>query len=183
MPSSSAAHAEDLVRPRNWRRVDAWHECEVAPCGEAGGLSWNYWSSIAHSELPRAPDLGDCLVSRPKPFRLVIWEPLLTKSPGPHLASPHCCYINTVIFYHAPYRVSPWVKLYRANGHWHHNGSPGHFEEWDSIETRFTWDERVEFEGDIFQIGGGSVRWAHEAGKPRRWWMRRSARRIRGEVQ
>jgi hypothetical protein len=172
----TVSFSEHETRPHSWRRVDAWDASEVAPCGEAGGLRWDFCRAIFHGE--RAPDLGDCLVSRPRPFRLVIWEPLLTKAPGPPLAQAYCCYINTVIFYHSPHRVSPWIKLYQANGRWHRNSSPGHFEEWDQIEFRFCWDERVEFDGDIFEVGGGRVLWTHQPGKPRRWWMRHGARRI-----
>lgn len=148
--------------------------CERQPCGDAGGLGWHY-----HRRLGLVQELSDCLVIRPKPFRLVIWEPLPTNAPGPHLAKPHCCYIRTIIFYHAPYVVSPWVKVFRANGRWHHNGSAGHFEEWDQIETRMGFDDIVSFEGERFDVSGGTVVWSHQAGQRRRWWMRYSARRVR----
>jgi hypothetical protein len=169
-------------RPRLWRDRQASDECELAPSGTRGGLTWIYWHQCLREPIASAPNLDDCLVARPKPFRLVIWEPLLTKAPGPHLAAPYCCYIKTVIFYHRPYIASPWIKLYEANGRLRSNGSPGHFEEWDHVETRLTWDEQLEFEGEIFEVGGGVVLWGHQPGEPRRWWMRRGARRVQEEA-
>lgn len=159
-------------RPRLWRAIDAWSEHEVRPCGVRGELGW--------LGPPPAPDLSDCLVARPRPHLLAICEPIITKAPGPHLAQPWCCYINTVIFYHRPYIVRPWRKIYESRGRLTHC-SPG-FEEWDQIKTRFTWDECVSFKGDVFQVSGGRVLWANAPGEPRRWWMRRGARRIRQEL-
>jgi hypothetical protein len=159
-------------RSRLWRERDAYEETDLAPSGEAGGLIPRCWRINAI-----APDLSDCLVVRPRPFRLTIWEPLLTKAPGPHLARTYCCYIQTVIFYHRPYIKSPWVKLFRTHRGWSHNGSPGHFEEWDQIETRLASDHVVEFEGELFTLGGGRVMWVNAPGQPRRWWMRHQARR------
>lgn len=99
-----------------------------------------------------ARDLSDCLVSRSKPWRLEIWEPLHTTAPGPAKAQAYCCYIQTVIFY-----------------------TPGTCDKLDQIETRLAWDDIVSFDGDDFEIGGGTVIWADD-----RWWMQRWARRIDG---
>ena len=134
------------------------------------GLSWVY-SGYAFRGPPA--DISDCLVERPRPWLLTIWEPLPTKAPSPPKAAPFCCYLNTVIFYHSPYIVRPFARIYSLN-----NGrlswcKPAGFEEWDKIETRFHWDDKVRFEGDHFEIGGGTVLWAK-----RRWWMRRGARRL-----
>jgi hypothetical protein len=115
--------------------------------------------------------LDDCLVSRPRLFSLVIWEPLLTKAPAPPKAKPYCCYIRTVIFYHSPYIVWPWPRLYRANGRLCRDSGPT-FLQWDQVETRLTGDDLIEFEGELFEVGGGSVVWARK-----RWWMVRGARR------
>lgn len=173
---------ENMRRPAGWCRVDAWDECSVAPCGEAGQLRWRYASGVGiYDERKQgAPDISDCLVAMPKRFRLVVWEPLLTDAPGPHLCSPYCCYINTVIFYHSPYIKSPWVKLYQSNGRWRSNGSPGRFEEWDQVETRLTWDDQLIYRGLVFEKGGGLVLWTHRPGDPRgrRWWMRHGLRRM-----
>lgn len=130
-------------------------------------------STYPYREL--SSDLSDCLVARPKPWLLEISEPLLTKAPAPPKARPHCCYINTVIFYHFPLIKSPWVKLFRIrDGSVESNSSAGHFEEWDSVRTRLQWDDVVEFEGESFAITGGSVVW-----KSRRWWMEHGARRLK----
>jgi len=140
---------------------------ERKPCGVTG------LQPIVRSLGQAPPALDDCLVSRPRPWLLVIWEPLLTKAPAPPKAEPFCCYIKTVIFYHSPYIVRPWKRLYRGAGDRLRACRAG-FEEWDKIETRLTWDDLVVFNGETFQIGGGTVVWAK-----RRWWMRRGARRYR----
>lgn len=134
----------------------------------AAGLSWVF-SGYAFRGPPT--DISDCLVERPRPWLLIIWEPLLTKAPSPPKAAPFCCYINTVIFYCSPYIVRPWRRIYRSGARLEH--CRGGFEQWDQIETRFHWDDRVAFQGDRFEITGGTVLWAK-----RRWWMRRGARRI-----
>jgi hypothetical protein len=123
----------------------------------------------------RHPGLDDCIASKARDWLLVMWEPLHTKAPGPSRASPYCCYLRTVIFYHSPHIVSPWVTFYRDNRGALKRGSDGgrSFVQWDEIETRLNWDDAVEFEGEVFRIGGGSVVWA-----AKRWWMRRQARRI-----
>jgi hypothetical protein len=148
------------------RGTRRWTEdADRRPGGVAGldPVSWRW------RDDPR-PDLGDCLVLRPKPFRLVIWEPLRTKAPAPPKAAPWCCYLRTVVFYHAPFIVRPWSKPW-------HNGSrwkairPG-FEQWDQIETRLSCDDVVSLEGELFLLGGGRVVWAR-----RRWRMVHGARR------
>lgn len=123
---------------------------EFVPMGVAGGLT-----HLPVGFQRTVHDLSDCLVTRPRPFRLVIWEPLPTKAPAPPKAQAFCCYINTVIFYHFPYIVRR-----------------GAFIEWDQIRTRTLWDDLLEFEGERFTIGSGTVLW-----KRRRWWMLRHARR------
>lgn len=143
---------------------------EREPCGDTGLAMLSRFNAKGHIGSTVA-DLSDCLVSRPRPWLLVIWEPLPTKAPGPHLAQPHCCYIKTVIFYHRPYIVG-WPRGYRDRaGQFHRDGNGG-FIEWDKIETRLTWDDVVEYQHAEFAIGGGRVVWSH-----RGWWMLRGARR------
>lgn len=101
----------------------------------------------------------------------MIWEPLATNAPAPPKAAPHCCYRNTVIFYHSPYIPA------LAKSHWRDGGGrirtgKGGWQEWGKVEDRFLWDDVVEFAGERFVIGGGTVVWAGC-----RWWMRRGARR------
>ncbi|WP_146226105.1 hypothetical protein [Phyllobacterium leguminum] len=47
------------------------------------------------------------------------------------------------------------------------------FEEWDRIEYRLANEDIVEFGGEQFVVGGGSVLW-----KKGRWWMVHHARRF-----
>jgi hypothetical protein len=146
---------------------------ERRPCGIAGGLGWQYWSRYLDRQ---APDISDCLVSRPKPWILVIWEPIKTLAPSPARCSPHCCYANSVIFYARPHVKREWHKIWRSRSGQLHADKPGAFETYDQVETRFNWDDVVTFEGDRFEIGGGHVEWARK-----RWWMCRGARRRRAE--
>lgn len=144
---------------------------ERSPCG-VPGLTWCGASAPFDT---RAPDLSDCLVSRPRPWWLVIWEPLPTKAPSPAVAQPYVCYACTVIFYARPYVERPWKKRWRDGSGRLRADSAG-FEEFDRIETRLRWDDVVAFEGEAFVIGGGFVRRGTHSGTPR-WWMCRTARR------
>lgn len=122
-----------------------------------------------------APDLSDCLVEHDpdRPWLLTIWEPLNTKAPAPPKAAPHCCYARTVIFYHFPHIVGPVVGGWRDKAGVFHRDRTGGFVEWDQIEYRLRWDDRVRFGADTFQVGAGQVVW-----RRRRWWMVHGARRV-----
>ncbi len=144
---------------------------ERHPCGIAGGLSPLYNRQFPFKETWQR-DLSDCLVSRPKPWILVIWEPLLTKAPAPPKVRPWCCYSQTVIFYHAPYIPALGASYWRSSAGELKQTSRG-FEEWDKIDYRLAWDDVVEIERERFTVGGGTVLW-----KRRRWWMLHSARRL-----
>jgi hypothetical protein len=171
-----------LTRPYS-RRLDAWSEAELAPCGEPNQLRWHYWTAHGIREgcerMSDAPDISQCLTLAIGRNRLVVWQPLPTKAPGPHLTSPLCCYLQTVIFYVRPYVVNRFKRW------WYHDAKKqwcesytGNFFEWDSIETPLGWNDRVEYQGEIFEVGGGRVIWTHLAGQPRRWWMRSHFRRV-----
>lgn len=142
---------------------------ERAPCGAPGLIEV---STFAGRERAGRIDLSDCLVSRPAPRRLVIWEPLPTKAPSPALAQPFCCYIQTVIFYLRPYILRPWKRRWRDRSG-RLRACSAAYEEWDKVETRLTHRDVVEFEGEQFDIWGGTVKWARG-----RWWMCRTARRL-----
>lgn len=119
------------------------------------GLTPSRWNRFfPHKE--GFTDLDDCLVSRPRPWRLEIWEPMSVNAPGPREALPWCCYIQTVIFYTNPDR---WAD--------------GRMDEIARIETRLAWDDVVHFAGEDWEVGGGEVKWRN--GK---WWMHRWARRL-----
>ena len=141
----------------------------------------------------RRPDLSDCFVIRHfveadpmylRPARRVdhlidVWEPLPTNAPGPALAQPFCCYASTIIFYARPY--APSVRL--DHSRWRDGivrTSARGFGEYDRIDYRLRWEDVVEYGGDRFMIGGGTVIWAARAGDPvgRRWWMHHGARRM-----
>lgn len=159
---------------RFWSPKRAGHpvtwEAEIRPCGRTG------LRSLGRPNVPPI-DCSDMLVSRPRPWWLVIWEPLPTKAPGPHLAAPYCCYIRTVIFYFRPY-ICGFSRPWRGAGGRLRPGTRGSFIEWDKFETRLTWDDVVVFDGEEFVIGGGGVRWAPAPdGGRRQWWMLRHARR------
>lgn len=148
---------------------------ERIPLGVHGLSSISLRMEHPAFEFPFGPkvDLSDCLVVRPVPFRLVIWEPLKTKAPAPPKASPHCCYIQSVILYHFPYvqnRFKRWWK--DGEGRWRESKT-GSFVEWDQVQYRLGWDDRVSFDGEEFEVGGGRVVWAK-----RRWWMCHKARRV-----
>jgi hypothetical protein len=131
--------------------------------------------------MPRK--LGDDFIlyrDAARPWLLTIWEPLRTKAPGPHLSRAYCCYIKTVIFYYRPYVIRPYIKLcLDCRGRWFADSPRGMgYEQWDSIETFFTWDDRIAFAGDVYVVGGGTVLWTNEPDRGRRrWWMKRNARR------
>lgn len=146
---------------------------EAEPCGVAGALSFHY--SVGMGRKP-VPDISDVLAVRRKPSLLTIWEPLQTKAPRPPKARAYCCYSNTIIFYHAPYIVWPFPKVYRSGGRLKLDSGPT-FAEWDQIKTRFnSHHDIVLFEGERFAFTGATVLW-----KKRRWWMRYGARIVKDE--
>ena len=108
-----------------------------------------------------------------RPWLLTVWELLPTKAPNPSIAQPYCCYAKTVIFYLRPYVVRPWHRLWVCNGKRLAQKPGGGYEAWDQVETRYTWDDIVEHNGERFAIGGGLVVW-HK----KRWWMKHNARRV-----
>lgn len=121
-----------------------------------------------------APDVSDMRAASPSdsPWLLYIWEPLLTKAPAPPKAAPHCCYIRTVIFYHAPYIIE-LRKRYWRDSMGFIQVSRGGFEQWDQVETRLRHDEIVEFRGERFKVGCGRAHWQR-----RRWWVCHPAMRM-----
>lgn len=157
-----------MTRRTTWSFIE-----ERAPCGEPGAIAWEYWRGMGSGKP--LPDLSDILVSRPCDHMLILWEPLPTKAPGPHLTQPWCCYVNTVIFYVRPH-ITAKPKPWRDREGVLHHGEVGCFYEWDRVETRFGWDALIEHDGWLFKTGGGTVRWAQ-----RRWWMQQWARRERND--
>lgn len=177
---ASARRWSEFRRETGIRRLrnDSFCSEEVRPCGRAGEISWHYYPR--HEDELTDPQLADVLVAELKPWRLLLWEPLPTKAPGPHLALPFCCYLRSVIFYHRPYLVWPYRKRFRTRSGLQANGSDGHFFEWDHIETRLGWEAQILYRGDRFKIGGGRVLWRQHPETGRRgWWMRHWAERER----
>jgi hypothetical protein len=164
----------EFYRGRRKRHDDAYHPQEVAPGGRAGEVSYHHYPG--GWDKPQ-PTIDDVLVAEAKPWLLILWEPLPTKTPGPHLASPYCCYLRTVIFYHRPYIVWPFPKIYESRGRLTMNSGPTFFE-WDQIETRLGWEAQIIYRGDVWEVSGGRVVWArHPTTRQRGWWMRFHARR------
>jgi hypothetical protein len=153
------------------RRRKCYFAEEREPCGVTGLEPIHFRLALGAP----GPDLSDVLVSRPKPHILIIWEPLLTKAPAPPQTQPHCCYLRTVIFYTYPHRRA-LAKKYWRNSVGKLRISTGGFEEWDKVEFRLGWDDLVGFEGERFEVGGGTVVWAR-----RRWWMVHGARRVQAD--
>lgn len=106
------------------------------------------------------------------PWFIILWEPLTTKVPGPHLTQPYCCYIRTVIFYVRGYIIRPFSSPWKLGIKWKVTKPGQHFEEWSRVETLFRHDDLVEFEKEVFEIGGGRIIWFNK-----QWWCRYSARR------
>jgi hypothetical protein len=121
-------------------------------------------------------DVSCWRVDQHQPWLLEVWEPLTTKVPNPNLAQPHCCYINTVIFYVRPYVVRPWHHFWECRGKRRAEKPGHHYEEWGRVKTVLVWDRIFSWNGDEFICGGGRVVW-----KNNRWYMRRWARRRQKE--
>lgn len=125
---------------------------------------------------------GDTRVLRPEtrvkrvathPWFIVIWEPLTSKVPNPGTIQPYCCYARTVIFYIKPYVVREFIKIYKSLGRYGHT-APGHvYEQVAELEHTLSFDDLIEFEGEGFRCGGGSV--VYHAGW---YYMRYRARRL-----
>lgn len=100
----------------------------------------------------------------------------MTKAPSSARAMPHCCYLNTVIFYHRPYVVASWGHPFQAGDGWEWQ-SRGDFLQYDKIKTRLRDGDIISFDDDLFQVALGRVVWKYN-----RWWMFRTARRAKGQV-
>lgn len=169
----SSVHSLRERLPRRNRQTDAYFRDELAPCGAAGGLVAMKWAPFCSDPA----DVSDCLVARPRPWILTIWEPLLTNAPSPTLARPFCCLINTVIFYDAQYRKELWGTSYSSTDERLQRTKVLDFYKYDSVRTRLRNEQAVTFEGETFILGCGRVIWASHGGDRRRWWMRHPARR------
>lgn len=143
---------------------------EKEPDGERGKLLHMSFYKPIHG----SSDLNNVLVIQvpTHPWFIILWEPLNTKAPNPQKAQPYCCYSNTVIFYVRGYILRPWSTLYGGPSGWQ-SESPGcRYEQWDETTTRLRWEDVVEYNGQLFKCGGGTVVWAKN-----RWWMRHWARK------
>lgn len=113
-----------------------------------------------------------------KPWLLDVWEKLDTKAPCPDKARPYCCYLRTVIFYLGPsWTVRPWHHYWIDGKGKRRAQKPGQsYEQWDQIEHELTSESPIEYQGEVFRCGGGTVVWL---GKGKGWWMKFWARRER----
>ena len=92
------------------------------------------------------------IVEQTGPKNITILEPLTWKAPS--IARPHCCYINTVIFYVCPYVVT----------------RSGSLMEWDRVDTAVFVDQIVEYADKEYRIGCGRVIRFRSG-----WWMKHPA--------
>lgn len=138
----------------------------------------DFYDGVAHAGNALAPyreraDLDGVLARRTAPdapWLIELLEPLPTHAPSPSRCQPHCCFLDTVIFYHRPYigareRPSRW-----SDGSIHRGSIV--FAAFDRVRARLRLDDWVTFDGDTFRITSGRAIWAR-----RRWWMLYSARR------
>jgi hypothetical protein len=142
-----------------------WTPEEQRPRGTAGCLEYARNNLFPFAAPP--PSINDCLawLDPAKPWRLIIWEPLLTKAPSPPIATPYCCYTHTIIFYRNPYVTMPPRGV-------------GSFADYGQIESRLRLEDIVRIGQTTYEIGTGHVMWGNLPGERRRWWMRFGARRI-----
>lgn len=171
------------------RRRDTLVPAELlAPTGEPGVRPYR-WQRY-RPRRGNGPDLSRLLAVRTRPWILCLWEPLTAKIPGPNLVQPHCCYLQTVIFYARPFQQLPparYLSWYGYHGY-HANGNPkleklerpvikrdsvGSFAKYAELEHSLRFDDHIEFDGEHWHIHGGSVRW-HKPG----WWFQQWARRM-----
>jgi len=172
----------DPFRTRH-RHDDAYEIEQVVPCGVSG----------ADMRLPTFPcgalhgtfeQTADILIARcgARPWKLIVWEPLQTKAPGPHLTQPYCCYSHHVIFYARPYYSAPhcFPLIFKTQHGWRANAprdARGLYY-FDRLDYRSHWDAAFQFEGETWRMGGGRVVWARRAdGIGKQWWLRSEARR------
>lgn len=106
-------------------------------------------------EMPS--DLSDCGIEGDpeRPWLKEIVEPLA--GDAPMSASPHCCYLNTVIFYEKPYRVVEGTRNLAT---------------YAEVRHRIACDDILKIDGEEFSIGCGRVEW-----RGSRWVMVHPARR------
>lgn len=105
------------------------------------------------------------------PWWVILWEPVSTKVPGPHLTQAYCCYARTVIFYVRGYLLRPFSTPLRWTK-WRVEKPNTRFEYWTKLETVFRIDDVFEYESESYEICGGSIVWYNK-----QWWCRYRARR------
>jgi hypothetical protein len=133
------------------------------------GLSCLY-PAAPFAEIPNLSDLYwhyPETLGRRRPY-LEIFELLSRSIPGPNLVSPHCCYINTVIFYASPYALG-------RNLYYHRKGFFGvskSFQEYGQCRHSLQNGMIVAApSGERFGVNSGTIRYGAHA-----WWMVFAAR-------
>jgi hypothetical protein len=144
------------------RTIHNWKE-EVNPCGDSHALRlMSDRGDISHVQAIRVES---------HPWFIMLWEPLKTKAPGPHLTYVWTCYINTVIFYQRGHILRPFTTPLIGRP-WRFEAPNCRYQEWDKVESSLRCDAVVEFEKELYRCHPGQVVW-----KKKRWWIRRAARR------
>lgn len=198
LPPRETRAARHRSRGRHW-----WDDVDGrSPRGEAGALTLRWHPHMGMTsyrdgrgkliEFRVPPTIADLLAWRDpdRPWLLEVWEPLPIKAPGPHVTLPHCCYINTIVFYVRPYQTLPpkrylsWHEISRrGDGAYDtrrlarpviQRGTVGEFAEHGRVETRLQWSVLLDLDGDTFEKVNGTVIWSRPS-----WWMRYRFRRVK----
>lgn len=148
---------------------------ERAPCGVPGRCHWLGNLLGPYAQPPEAERLAAVRTARVdgRAWWLVLWEPLPTEAAAS--ARPHCCYINTVIFYAADTDGRHLLAADRRS-----------FQDHGQVEMALQHEDLVAFGrtapalhvGERFIVTSARVVRAGD-----RWWARYRARRIHADDQ
>lgn len=130
-----------------------WPE-EATPSGSAGTLRL-----LTGDDKRRINSPVHIVAARVQshPWFLIMWEQLTHGNvPGPELTRIWCCYSRTVVFY-----KRPWIVAEDKYS----------FQQWAQVDGTLRIDDVVEFDGELFDVGLGQVRW-----NDGNWWICRWAR-------
>jgi hypothetical protein len=140
---------------------------EQVPAGETGLVYFG------NTYLPyrERQQVDHILVNRVKDSsrKIVLWEQLTTKVPNPSLASPWCCYINTVVFYARPKVTNQLGSVYKSGARYSHVPRESRLQEYATHTHKLVTDDILLWQNRLYRVVGGTVVWHGHA-----WWMRHS---------
>lgn len=151
------------------------------PCGQAGLLVY-----FGNTDLPYRPKRevnhlyvanmtlhGQYARAAGSSWWIVIWEMLTAKVPGPNLATPWCCYTNTVVFYAQPKIERQFGYVWRCGEKYEFAKRGSSLEKYAELQHTLIGNDIVLLDNRLFRVGGGRVVWHGH-----RWWIRQSARLV-----